>query len=51
MYSLKVFSENIFLFLILPDWAWPLRKHWRDVKLANDELHVGLKQFIQNSRT
>lgn len=45
LYSLKVFTENIFLSLIMPRWAWGLRERWRHVKLANEELGVSLKSL------
>ncbi|KAF8597590.1 cytochrome P450 [Ceratobasidium sp. AG-I] len=50
LYSLKVFYENIFLPLIMPNWAWGLRKHWRHVKLVNDELGIHIREMIQSRR-
>lgn len=33
-------TPNIYLPLVLPDWAWGLRKQWKDAKRAFDEVKV-----------
>ena len=38
--ALFTVAPNILLPLVLPNWAWGLRKQWRDYKKAYDELMV-----------
>ncbi|KAF8607080.1 cytochrome P450 [Ceratobasidium sp. AG-I] len=47
---LVTFSENIALPLVLPSWAWGLRKHWRHVKQANDELRIYIQDMVRSRR-
>ncbi|KAG8694806.1 hypothetical protein FRC08_008248, partial [Ceratobasidium sp. 394] len=48
--ALSVVTHNIFLPVILPDWAWKLRKHWRFVKEAYDEVLAYLHEMIDQRR-
>lgn len=48
--ALTVVADNIFLPLILPNWAWGLRTHWRVVKEAYDEALTYLNEMIDSRR-
>ncbi|KAG8765151.1 hypothetical protein FRC12_007664 [Ceratobasidium sp. 428] len=48
--ALNIVTHNIFLPVILPDWAWKLRKHWRFVKEAYDEVLLYLNEMIDSRR-
>lgn len=49
--SLTAFSEDLLLPLFMPAWGWCLRKHWRYLKQANDELRVYIHEMIQSRRS
>lgn len=38
--ALFTVAPNVLLPLVLPNWAWGLRKQWRDAKQAFDEVMV-----------
>ncbi|KAG9120132.1 hypothetical protein FRC07_004509 [Ceratobasidium sp. 392] len=48
--ALSVVTHNIFLPVILPNWAWNMRKHWRFVKEAYDEVLSYLHEMIDLRR-
>ncbi|KAF8607079.1 cytochrome P450 [Ceratobasidium sp. AG-I] len=48
--SLSTFSENQMLPLVMPAWGWRLRKHWRHVKQANDELLMYIREMVKLRR-
>ncbi|KAG9125655.1 hypothetical protein FRC07_006718 [Ceratobasidium sp. 392] len=49
--ALLTVTHNIFLPVILPDWAWKLRKHWWFVKEAYDEVLSYLHEMIDLRRS
>ncbi|KAF8605367.1 cytochrome P450 [Ceratobasidium sp. AG-I] len=48
--SLFTVAPNIYLPLVLPNWAWGLRRQWKDVKQAYDELMVCFNDIIASRR-
>lgn len=48
--ALATVSDKIHLPLLLPNWAWGLRKSWKYVKKANDELRLYIQEMIAERR-
>ncbi|KAF8605416.1 cytochrome P450 [Ceratobasidium sp. AG-I] len=48
--ALFVVAPNVLLPLVLPNWAWGLRKQWRDYKQAYDELMAFFNEIIASRR-
>ncbi|QRV72922.1 cytochrome P450 family protein [Ceratobasidium sp. AG-Ba] len=48
--ALTVVTQNIFLPVVLPDWAWRFSKHWMFVKEAYNELLGYLNEMIDTRR-
>ncbi|KAB5592943.1 Cytochrome P450 [Ceratobasidium theobromae] len=48
--ALFTVSSNLIMILMMPNWAWGLRKSWRDVRLASDELKTYLRKMIETRR-
>ncbi|KAG8747684.1 hypothetical protein FRC11_012266, partial [Ceratobasidium sp. 423] len=48
--ALSITSKTMHLPLILPNWAWGLRKSWRGAKQAHDELRLYLHEMIKVRR-
>ncbi|KAF8605375.1 cytochrome P450 [Ceratobasidium sp. AG-I] len=48
--ALRTVASNIWLPVVLPNWAWGLRKHWKYVKQAYDELMVSFNEIIDSRR-
>ncbi|KAF8605417.1 cytochrome P450 [Ceratobasidium sp. AG-I] len=48
--ALFTVAPNIWLPLVLPNWAWGLRKRWKDVKQAYDELMASFNEIIASRR-
>ncbi|KAB5589580.1 Cytochrome P450 family protein [Ceratobasidium theobromae] len=48
--ALLTVSSNMVVIFIMPNWAWGLRKSWRDVRLACDELKIYLRKMIDARR-
>ncbi|QRV87790.1 cytochrome P450 family protein [Ceratobasidium sp. AG-Ba] len=48
--ALTVVTQNIFLPVVLPDWAWRFSKHWMFVKEAYNELLGYLNEMIDARR-
>ncbi|CUA76997.1 Cytochrome P450 3A31 [Rhizoctonia solani] len=48
--ALSTASKTMHLPLLLPNWAWGLRKSWRDAKQAHDELRLYLHEMIRSRR-
>ncbi|KDN33645.1 hypothetical protein RSAG8_13264, partial [Rhizoctonia solani AG-8 WAC10335] len=48
--ALSTASKTMHLPLMLPSWAWGLRKHWSHAKQAHDELRLYLREMIRTRR-
>lgn len=48
--ALSTVSKTMHLPLMLPNWAWGLRKDWRHTKQAHDELRLYLRELIRARR-
>ncbi|KAJ1304158.1 hypothetical protein OPQ81_008558 [Rhizoctonia solani] len=48
--ALSTASKTMHLPLLLPNWAWSLKKSWRDAKQAHDELRRYLHEMIRSRR-
>ncbi|CAE6471875.1 unnamed protein product [Rhizoctonia solani] len=49
--ALSTASKTMHFPLMIPNWAWGLRRKWSDAKQAHDELRSYLKEMISTRRT
>ncbi|KAF8695050.1 cytochrome P450, partial [Rhizoctonia solani] len=49
--ALSTASKTMHYPLMIPNWAWGLRRKWSDAKQAHDELRSYLKEMISTRRT
>ncbi|KAF8686403.1 cytochrome P450 family protein [Rhizoctonia solani] len=48
--ALATFAKTAHLPLILPDWAWSLRRSWNEAKHAHGELRLYLQEMLNGRR-